>query len=177
MRRPAVSNATTERRRRETWGTTSATGRRPRPAADRIDPDATVLRSFNSAVQVRTKEDAVVDQPLQEPERCGSPFLVTTDERRCPRAQGLEAAQHPALANNPPCRPDVLAPAIGRPPRSPPARRAPPARRGPHVTTAEQEPGRAAAGEGPAGGVRLFLRAIKKKGGVWPSLIASTCGL
>ena len=32
-------------------------------------------RSFNSAVQVRTKEDAVVDQPLQEPERCGSPFL------------------------------------------------------------------------------------------------------
>ena len=34
-----------------------------------------------------------------------------------------------------------------------------------------------AAGEGPAGGVRLFLRAIKKKGGVWPSLIASTCGL
>jgi hypothetical protein len=25
--------------------------------------------------------------------------------------------------------------------------------------------------------VRLFLRAIKKKGGVWPSLIASTCGL
>jgi hypothetical protein len=24
---------------------------------------------------------------------------------------------------------------------------------------------------------RLFLRAIKKKGGVWPSLIASTCGL
>ena len=37
--------------------------------------------------------------------------------------------------------------------------------------------GRAAAGEGPAGGVRLFLRAIKKKGGVWPSLIASTCGL
>jgi hypothetical protein len=38
-------------------------------------------------------------------------FLVTTDERRCPRAQGLEAAQHPALANNPPCR---LAQAIAR---------------------------------------------------------------
>jgi hypothetical protein len=37
--------------------------------------------------------------------------------------------------------------------------------------------GGTSAGEGPAGGVRLFLRAIKKKGGVWPSLIASTCGL
>ena len=31
-------------------------------------------------------------------------FLVTTDERRRPRAQRLGAAQHPALANDPPCR-------------------------------------------------------------------------
>ena len=31
-------------------------------------------------------------------------FLVTPDERRFPRAQCLEAAQHPALANNPPHR-------------------------------------------------------------------------
>ena len=31
-------------------------------------------------------------------------FLITTDERRGPRAQCLEAAQHPALADNPPRR-------------------------------------------------------------------------
>ena len=31
-------------------------------------------------------------------------FLVTTDERRRPRAQGFEPAQHPALANDPPGR-------------------------------------------------------------------------
>ena len=31
-------------------------------------------------------------------------FLVAPDERRLPRAQGLEAAQHPALANDPPRR-------------------------------------------------------------------------
>src|SRR5205085_4897822 len=31
-------------------------------------------------------------------------FLVATDERRRPRAQGFEPAQHPALANDPPSR-------------------------------------------------------------------------
>src|SRR5215831_1658239 len=31
-------------------------------------------------------------------------FFVATDERRRPRAQGFEAAQHPALANDPPGR-------------------------------------------------------------------------
>ena len=138
-------------------------------------------------------------------------FLLTPDERRLPRAQCLEAAQHPALANDPPgrlrlgkagerLRPEIVEieqpadlparrfgddqrvrrgqrlqpggevrrladdpallrrtladqiadhgepggdaephaqifslPAIGRPPRSPPARRAPPARHRPHA--------------------------------------------
>ncbi len=31
-------------------------------------------------------------------------FLVAPDQRRLPRAQCLEAAQHPALASDPPCR-------------------------------------------------------------------------
>ena len=31
-------------------------------------------------------------------------FLLAPEERRLPRTQGLEAAQHPALANDPPRR-------------------------------------------------------------------------